>query len=355
MKTAGRTTPVAKESGRFAVFTSATLTYIDRASVLAESVRRFHDNADVYITFPDDAPPGTDIDDALARFDGVIRLEDIGLEADTGWIFSHNVVEFCTAVKPFALRFLLDKGYDRIVYLDPDIALFSPLDWVLGQLEHGSIALTPHQLQPEETKQAVVDNEICSLRYGVYNLGFVAIRNDANGRAFAKWWSERCYHYCLDEPEQGLFTDQKLCDLVPALFDNVRVLRHAGLNVASWNLSRRTITASPTGQLVVGGTEPLVFFHFTKINHVGEIMIKRYCSGSTMPLELMMWYRSQLRMFAVPDLPVNYWQFGVFADGSGITGDHRHRYRSDPRAAAVCADPFALTRPEFDALFPTPQ
>jgi hypothetical protein len=355
MKTATRTPPAAKKGGRFAVFTSATVAYIDRASVLVESVRRFHENADVYITFPDVPPPGRNIDDALGRFDGVIRLEDLGLADDKGWIFSHNVVEFCTAVKPFALRLLLDKGYDRIVYLDPDIALFSPLDWVLGQLEHGSIALTPHQLQPEETKQAVVDNEICSLRYGIYNLGFAAIRNDADGRAFAKWWSERCYDYCLDEPEQGLFTDQKLCDLVPALFDNVRVLRHAGLNVASWNLSRRPITASQAGEIVISGKEPLVFFHFTKINHVGEVMLKRYCNGSTMPLELMMWYRSRLKAFAVPGLPANYWQFGVFADGTAITGEQRHRYRSQPQAVDVCPDPLALTRAEFESLFPAPQ
>lgn len=355
MRISSRTSSAAKGAGRFAVFTSATTAYIDRASVLAESVRRFHDDADLYIAFPDAPPSGTDIDDKLGMYDGVIRLEDLGLEGDKGWIFSHNVVEFCTAVKPFALRLLLDKGYDRIVYLDPDIALFSRLDCVLAELEQGSIALTPHQLQPEQTRQAVVDNEICSLRYGVYNLGFVAIRNDEHGRAFAKWWSERCYDYCVDEPEQGLFTDQKLCDLVPALFDDVRVLRHSGLNVASWNLSRRTITAAPDGQIIVCGTHPLVFFHFTKINHVGEVMLKRYCNGSTMPLELMVWYRSRLRAYAVPGLPAQYWQFGVFADGAGITGEHRHRYRNHPQAGSICADPFALAREEFETLFPAPQ
>lgn len=338
--------------GRFAVFTSATAAYIDRASALVESVRRFHPDADVFIAFPDSPPVGSKLDDALARFDGVIRLEDMGLADQKGWIFSHNVVECCTAIKPFALLHLIAAGYERIIYLDPDIVLFAPLDPVFTQLEHGSIALTPHQLHPEETMQAVLDNEICSLRYGVYNLGFVAIRNDEDGRAFAKWWSERCRDFCLDEPEQGLFTDQKLCDLVPALFGNVRVVRHAGLNVASWNLSHRSIVAMPTGELLVNGKEPLVFFHFTKINHVGEIMLRRYCNGSTLPLELMMWYRSRLRALAVPGIPPHYWRYGVFADGEGISGDHRRRFRSHSQAASVCPDPFALTAAEFDSLFP---
>jgi hypothetical protein len=42
----------------------------------------------------------------------------------------------------------------------------------------------------------------------------------------------------------------------------------------------------------------------------------------------------------------------VFADGTAITGEQRHRYRSQPQAVDDCPDPFAVTRSEFDALFP---
>ena len=39
-----------------------------------------------------------------------------------------------------------------------------------------------------------------------------------------------------EEAAFGVYTDQRWCDLVPALFDGVKVLRDPGLNVASWNL-----------------------------------------------------------------------------------------------------------------------
>ena len=335
---------------RFAVFTSATTTYLDRAAVLVESLRRFHKNADVYIVFPDAPPPDSTAGDSLSLFDGVFTLQDLHLDENKGWIFSHDIVEFCTAVKPFALQHLLNKQYRTVVYLDPDIAVFSPLDWVLNQMQAASIALTPHQLAPEQARQAIVDNELCALQYGIYNLGFAAVRNDINGRLFAQWWSDRCTDYCIDDPAHGLFTDQKMCDLVPALFDDVKVLRHPGLNVASWNLSHRELSTTADGTIVVGGKDPLVFFHFTKINHVGEAMIRRYSGGSTLPLELMMWYRHQLKRHAVAGMPERYWQYGTFRDGTPIDRAHRRRYRNDPRLRSRCDNPFALTHTEFSSL-----
>jgi len=332
---------------RFAVFTSATTTYLDRAAVLVESLRRFHKNADVYIVFPDVPPPDSTAGEALSLFDGVITLQDLHLDENKGWIFSHDIVEFCTAVKPFALQHLLNKQYRTVVYLDPDIAVFSPLDWVLNQMQASSIALTPHQLAPEQAQQAIVDNELCALQYGIYNLGFAAVRNDTNGRLFAQWWADRCTDYCIDDPAHGLFTDQKMCDLVPALFDDVKVLRHPGLNVASWNLSHRKLSTTADGAIVVADKDPLVFFHFTKINHVGEAMILRYSSGSTLPLELMMWYRNQLKRHAIARMPERYWQFGAFADGTVIERAHRRRYRNDPRLRSRCDNPFTFTQTEF--------
>lgn len=338
--------------GRFAIYTSATTTYLDRANVLADSLRQRHPEADLFIVFPDEAPIGLDLKQPLAAFDAVIRLQDLGLHEDWPWLFSHDVVELCTAVKPYAMEFIAARGYEKIIYLDPDICTFASLEVILNALDEASILLTPHQLRPDHARQAIIDNELCSQQYGVYNLGFVAIRNDASGLAFARWWRERCRDYCLDEPTKGLFTDQKMCDLVPALFDNVKILRHAGLNVASWNLSQRRIEAKSNGELLINGVDPLVFFHFTKINHVGEVMIRRYCQGSTLPLELMRWYRRQLQQFEVEGIPDRYWKYGRFADGALITGEQRRRYRNAPRADALCANPFALLSIDFNKQFP---
>ena len=136
------------------------------------------------------------------------------------------------------LRRLLRTGAKVVIYLDPDIAVFHSLDSVVDKLSDASILLTPHQVKPNILEGSIRDNELTSLKYGVFNLGFLAVRNDETGGSFADWWARRLHFACYDEPQNGLFTDQKWCDLVPGLFDRVLIERDPGCNVASWNSAR---------------------------------------------------------------------------------------------------------------------
>ena len=65
--------------------------------------------------------------------------------------------------------------------------------------------------------QRIIDNEIGSLKWGIYNLGFLGVRNGPVGSDFADWWAERLRHFCFDRLEAGLFTDQKWINHVPVL------------------------------------------------------------------------------------------------------------------------------------------
>ena len=60
-----------------------------------------------------------------------------------------------------------------MVYLDPDICVFSALSDVEDALDDHAILLTPHQSVPEASLAGVMANELTSLRYGTYNLGFL--------------------------------------------------------------------------------------------------------------------------------------------------------------------------------------
>jgi hypothetical protein len=66
--------------------------------------------------------------------------------------------------------------------------------------------LTPHQSAPETEEEAVLKNERCCLRNGVYNLGFLAVNMAGQGTQFIEWWAERLRSHCYDEVENGLFT-----------------------------------------------------------------------------------------------------------------------------------------------------
>ncbi|MGY3408402.1 hypothetical protein ACVWZV_004515 [Bradyrhizobium sp. GM5.1] len=274
-------------------FTSVSYSYLNRARVLAETLKRFHPDWTLWLGLSDREPPGFDPHETNILFDRVIRLEELDIPNRSAWTFSHNVVELCTAVKGPMLCHILNSGANKVVYLDPDIAVFSSLEQVTTLLETHSVVLTPHLVAPERTAHGILDNEIGSLKHGVYNLGFISVANTEEGRSCAAWWSARLQKHCFDDIPNGLFTDQRWCDLIPAFFSRTAILRDPGYNAACWNLSNRPITFTPSGDILADGA-PLRFFHFTKVDTVGEAVLELYSNGQNEVFELLRWYRGRV-------------------------------------------------------------
>jgi hypothetical protein len=155
--------------------------------------------------------------------------------------------------------------------------------------------------------------------------------------------------HCYDDVPNGLFTDQRWCDLVPAFFGRVHILRDPGYNVASWNLSRRPVSISLDGVMQAGGS-PMRFFHFTKVDWVGELMLERYAGDRIEVFELMQWYRQRLAAHAAVDLPKGWWAYGRYSDGSPIPRSHRRLYRDRPDLQARYPDPFGAGPVAFEGL-----
>lgn len=328
-------------TSRVVCFTSITFSYLGRARVLATTVKRFHPDW-CFIACISDLPPGElTFDLSTEPFDHVVWAHDLPIRNISTWLFRHDVVELCTAVKGPLLEVLLKGSIDKIVYLDPDIALFAPLDGVIDELERSSIVLIPHQLDPDETEMAIFDNEVCSLQHGVYNLGFLAIRNDHVGRRFATWFAERLRSYCYSETERGLFVDQKWCDLVPAFFDNVSILRDPGYNVASWNISQRRVIVDGAGAILVNGS-PLRFFHFTKLGPIGDVMTERYAGESLAVHELWAWYKRSVGANTPSVVPADWWHYGRFDNGAPIPNIARRLFRNRSDLQAAFSEPFAV-------------
>ncbi|RBP04636.1 rhamnan synthesis protein F [Roseiarcus fermentans] len=322
------------------VFTSFTYSYLSRARVLAKSVRRRHPDWTLWAVLVDRPPPG--FDDRLweGEFDHVLDAADLFPGVWRQWIFKHHIVEACTAVKGHALLHLLSLGAEKVIYLDPDIAVFHDLGDLVSKLDTHSIVLTPHQLDPNLAESEIADNELTSMKYGIYNLGFLAVRNDGNAVRMAKWWATRLYHACYDDVTNGIFTDQKYFDIVPGLFGGVHVERDPGYNVASWNLSRRDIEISPGGEILVNGSR-LRFYHFTKINSDGDSMTERYAGTNLAVYEVWNWYKRELRGMELETIPNRYWRYGQFEDGTAIPRAARLVWRTRPELMACFPDPFA--------------
>ncbi|MCL6443691.1 MAG: hypothetical protein K6T83_09600 [Alicyclobacillus sp.] len=325
-------------------FTSITCNYIPKARVLAKSLKRHCGDAKFCLVICDDLPGGFNL--YAEPFDLILNIEDLGLPVSSrnGWIFEHTVVELCTAVKGQAFLRLFELGdAEKIVYLDPDIVVFDGLEELSNILDRHSVVLTPHQDEPEESLESIMDNEISSLKYGVFNLGFLAIRRSTEGVRFARWWRDRLLHFCYDDIPGGLFTDQRWMDLAPALFDDVYVLRDKSYNVATWNLTHRIVSGNLEDGLFVNGI-PLKFYHFSGFDSGAQkTMLDKYGFRSPVLYELRNWYIRQLEAEGQGHFGLRPSKYEFYSNGERITDEERRVYRSRLDVMKAFPDPFLVT------------
>jgi glycosyltransferase involved in cell wall biosynthesis len=245
-----------------AVCTIIAKNYLALAKTLADSFHFFHPTIDFRTLVVDPFNPSIDANEAGKMIlDSPADFIDASLLNNLA--YSYDITEFSTAAKPFYLEHLLQQGYEKIIYLDPDILILQPLDEIFQRLDSCNILLIPHLLDPIPL-DGCLPTEISILQSGAYNLGFIGISQNQETSRFISWWKERLKKYCCVAPEKGLFVDQKWVDLVPGIFEKVSLFTKRGYNVAYWNLHARHVSEE-NGIYIVDG-EPLVFFHFSGFN-----------------------------------------------------------------------------------------
>jgi hypothetical protein len=326
---------------RLHIFTSAAVNYLPKVRALCRSVRRHHPEAVIHLALADRRPEWLTAQGE--PFDSILELHQLDIPEWLGWTFGHSIVELSTAIKPFALKHLLARDdCDRVLYFDPDMVLFSRVDDILETLSRSNVVLTPHQTTPEKTKAAVIDNEITSLRTGVFNLGFIGVRDTPEGRSFAQWWADRCYDFCRAEIHYGLFTDQKWINFAPIFFDGVSILKSPRLNVATWNLTTRRMEGNAKEGFQVDG-QPLAFYHFTGFDSgAHRIMAIKNASGQPAVQELIAWYERETEPARDDPVTRTPWAFGNFSDGTKIEPQHRYLYRDRRDLQAAFPDPYEV-------------
>lgn len=320
-------------------FTSAAVNYLPKVRKLCNSIRRFHPEFEIVLALADERCD--EVDFAGEPIDRILALDDLPIPERRIWSFFHTIVELATAIKPFALVELLrEPDVERVIYFDPDIVLFSRLDDLLADLDAANVVLTPHLTVPERSLDAVRDNEISALKHGVYNLGFLGVRDSPEGSRFARWWAERIYHFCVADIPNGLFTDQRWIDLAPAFFEGVGILKNPRFNVATWNLTTRDLGGSLDKGFTVDGL-PLGFYHFTGFDSgAHRLMANKNAAGNASVAELVDWYEREARFDDADPAAKVPWKFGSYSDGTPIPIGHRRLYRLRRDLQAAFPDPF---------------
>jgi hypothetical protein len=330
-------------------FTSITTNYLPKARVLAHSIKRLAPAIRFHLVLNDHPPPGFALADE--PFDSLIGLDELGFGQDRQWLFGHTLVELCTAVKGRAFQYLFDRcGAAKAFYFDPDTVVFGRLEELCALLDRHAAILTPHQCAPEETLEAVMDNELASLRHGVFNLGFLGVRGDGEGRRLVDWWTERLRLFCHDDFSRGLFTDQRWMDLAPCFFPGVGIVRDPGFNVATWNLTHRQVTGSLREGIRVNG-EPLGFYHFSGFDSgAQELMLNKYGADNPALLELRQWYLGECDRHGQAELGRRVARWSQFDDGTPIEPRQREVYRIRTDLQRAFPDPFATADPNASYL-----
>ena len=238
-----------------AVVTIVTRSHFHRARCLLASVQRHLPEADRFVVLAD-----RDDDQRLPPqpFE-VIPVETLPVPDVAGFVHRYHAAELSFATKPWALAEMFRRGYDRAIYLDADIFVYSTLRPMQDLLDSATILLTPHLTETQEGD--ALESERRILQAGAYNSGFVGLSRCPTSEKFLSWWQRTLLHDCRVDVERGYFGDQRCLDLVPGMFDGVHIVRHPGWNFARWNMDRRPVT-TVNGEIRVAG-EPLVFFHFS--------------------------------------------------------------------------------------------
>jgi hypothetical protein len=318
------------------VFTSAAVNYLPKVRVLFQTLRKWHPEWKLHFAIADAPPRKSEL--AWVDGDAVHEISDLKIPEWRSWAFQRSLIEVGTGLKPFALEKLLKiPGCEAVIYLDPDIAVFSPLDEIVGALLQADVVLTPHQTAPDLEYEQIVANEICTAQHGVYNLGFIGVGARDEGIRFARWWRDRVHRFGQEDTLRGIYTDQGWVNFVPAFFDRVRVLRSPALNVAPWNLSTRVLAGSIDRGVSVNGS-PLGFFHFSQFDRISALGSRFDCDVAR---ELFEWYRQMTTPLRGEPNSRSPWGLGFFDNGKPISFEQRHVYRLRPDLQSAFPDPYA--------------
>lgn len=333
-----------------AVFTIAAKNYLPYARTLGDSLKSYHPGTEFYVLLSDENEGQIEMQKEKYN---IIEFKSIRPDVYKDMAFKYDILEFSTAVKPFFIEYLFKKyNYEKVIYFDPDIALFNTLDSIFDSLDNHFMILTPHLLRMSKPGEGAIPEEII-LFVGTYNLGFIALKNGEETQLVLEWWKERLVNQCYADRLDALHVDQKWMELIPAFFDSgVLVSRHPGYNVSHSNMHERSLTER-NGLYHVDGV-PLIFFHYTGFDpRTPETITNPYrqrkftLANKPEYRGIFLPYAQRLKENGMEDARGLSYAYGRFADGTNIYSFQRRFYRRLCEQGYLFGDPFATGAGSF--------
>jgi hypothetical protein len=242
-------------------FTICSNNYLSQAKTLGDSLVKHNPDYKFIIGLCD--KKNESIDYTFFEPYEIIEIENIGIDNFDWMIYNYDIIELNTASKPFFFEYLIKKyaNTELIMYFDPDIKIFDSLNSIELEIKGKNILLTPHILTPIPFDNKIPTENVF-LNYGLYNLGFLALRPNEEVTKFLQWWQGHLAVHSFNRVSDGFFVDQLPINFAPLFFKGVHVSRTLGYNFAYWNFHERKVSYI-NNKYYINENHPLIFMHFS--------------------------------------------------------------------------------------------
>jgi len=305
--------------------------YIAHARTLIRSFQALHPECACYALIVDDH--NAFLNPHEEGFD-ILALSDLDIVNVPSFCFKYNLTELCTAAKPYLLNHLIQqRGVKKLLYLDPDIMVVNGLNGLYDRLDDFDVVLTPH-VETDFPDDGRLPDDAAVLQTGLFNLGFIGVRDSNGTKRFLDWWQRKLADKCVVDVPSGFFVDQKFIDLASVLFNSIFVEKDPGYNMAYWNLHSRCLSGSPDDWRCNDG--PLYFFHFSGYQQEDRQSLTTHIAKEDMRYQLadrpdiqpiFAEYCAQVEANGYTETRQWPYTYASFSDGSVIPYAFRKLYR----------------------------
>lgn len=257
-------------------YTSITIDYFAHALALGDSIRKYNPDYTFVIGLIDKRSHFPD--HIFSEKYPVVEVDKIDAKEFLGMSERYTLFELSCAMKPFFAEYLIQKhSPDILLYFDSDILVYNNFTHLEEILNSSAVALTPHVLQSISDKDLTLFPQDSSfIGAGVINTGFIGMNVRLEQTTpFLKWWKEKLVYQCLSDKQTGLFLDQKWLNLALLFFDDTKIIRHPGYNIAHYNLQERSVSLKDD-TFYVNDQYALMFYHYTGYDWKQPNIISKY-------------------------------------------------------------------------------
>ncbi|MES2819287.1 MAG: hypothetical protein V4812_09930 [Pseudomonadota bacterium] len=310
------------------------------ARVTAQSFRAEHPDIPFFVLVTDEIEGYFEPDQEAFE---LLSIDDLGKQALLSWCFRYDQLPLSYALTPGLLEYLLDRGFEQVLFIKQESLVLGRLSSVLDLLPQCSITLTPHLLKPLQGP-GCERRELDILQAGTINGGLIGIRDTTTTRAALAWWRQRVEYNCLHDVAAGMHYEQRWLDLLPCFFADVRIIRDPGCNVGHWHLPERTVRIE--GQQVHADDHPCSLFRFSGFEPTQPLQATRYFERLTtteMGDAGQVFARYHRLLMEAGHSQCSHWPYtwAAFDNGIPVPAIARDLYRQLGPAVQAFGNPFA--------------